>query len=60
MHGDVCWDVTQVPVSNSVRLAQIVGAELAIIDRCGHLPMEECPEEFLSIVEKFIQDKCNR
>lgn len=36
---------------NSVRLAEeIPGAIIEIIERCGHVPQEECPEEFLDIV----------
>jgi len=46
-----------VPLSNSVKLAKVLGADLAILDKCGHLPMEECPNEFMAVVESFIQ-KC--
>jgi pimeloyl-ACP methyl ester carboxylesterase len=30
-------------------------AEVRIIDRCGHLPMIECPDEFLAAVVPFIE-----
>ena len=44
-----------VPLENSVRLAEdIPGAQLVIIKECGHLPQEECPQEFLSAVNPFI------
>ena len=48
---------SQVPLSNSVKLAKVLGADLAILDKCGHLPMEECPNEYMAVVESFIQ-KC--
>ena len=36
---------------NSIRLAEeIPAARIEIIERCGHVPQEECPEEFLDIV----------
>ncbi|KAL8154363.1 hypothetical protein V2J09_012123 [Rumex salicifolius] len=45
-----------VPPWNSKRLASVIpGSQLEIIKNCGHLPHEERPEEFLSIVEKFLQ-----
>lgn len=45
-----------VPVQNSIRLAEdIPGAELAILENCGHLPQEECPEAFLKAIENFLQ-----
>lgn len=44
-----------VPVENSRRLAEdIPSAALAIIEDCGHLPQEECPQAFLRAVENFI------
>lgn len=45
-----------VPPWNSKRLASVIpGSQLEIIKNCGHLPHEERPEEFISIVEKFLQ-----
>ena len=32
----------------------IQGSELAIIDNCGHLPEIEKPEEFTTLVQKFL------
>ncbi len=44
-----------VPVENSQRLAEeIPGAKLVIIEKCGHLPQEECPKAFMSAVIDFI------
>ena len=45
-----------VPVENSVRLAEdIPEAHLVILENCGHLPQEECPEAFMDAVEDFIK-----
>ena len=44
-----------VPVENSRRLAEdIPGAELVILENCGHLPQEECPQAFMSAVIDFL------
>jgi pimeloyl-ACP methyl ester carboxylesterase len=44
-----------VPVENSLRLAEdIAGAQLVVIENCGHLPQEECPLEFLSAIDQFL------
>lgn len=44
-----------VPVENSIRLAEdIPGSELVILENCGHLPQEECPDAFLRAVEDFL------
>jgi pimeloyl-ACP methyl ester carboxylesterase len=44
-----------VPAENSQRLAgEIPGASLVIIEDCGHLPQEECPNAFMSAVEEFM------
>ena len=44
-----------VPVENSIQLAEdIPGAELVILENCGHLPQEECPQAFLTAVFNFI------
>ena len=45
-----------VPLANSQRLAEdIPDAALVIFDQCGHLPQEECPEQFIQAVLDFIQ-----
>ncbi len=44
-----------VPVENSRQLAEdIPGAELVILENCGHLPQEECPEAFMQAVDNFL------
>jgi pimeloyl-ACP methyl ester carboxylesterase len=44
-----------VPTENSIRLAEeIPGAKLAILERCGHLPHEECPQAFMKAVDDFL------
>ncbi|KAF8725505.1 hypothetical protein HU200_020034 [Digitaria exilis] len=44
-----------VPAWNAERLAHAIpGARFEVIKSCGHLPQEERPEEFLSIVERFL------
>jgi pimeloyl-ACP methyl ester carboxylesterase len=46
-----------VPVENSLRLAQdIPGAQLVVIENCGHLPQEECPAPFLAAINEFIEN----
>jgi pimeloyl-ACP methyl ester carboxylesterase len=46
-----------VPVENSLRLAEdIPGAQLVVIENCGHLPQEECPEPFLAAINDFIDN----
>jgi pimeloyl-ACP methyl ester carboxylesterase len=45
-----------VPVENSRKAAQeIYGAQLVEIARCGHTPQEECPNEFLAALARFMQ-----
>lgn len=45
-----------VPVENSLRLAEdIPGAELLVIENCGHLPQEECPGDFISAIDDFLE-----
>jgi len=44
-----------VSTADSVRVAGLIpGAQLVILPECGHVPQEECPEEFLMAVEKFL------
>ena len=43
-----------VPVENSIRLAdEINDAQLVVFEKCGHLPQEECPGDFLSAIVQF-------
>lgn len=45
-----------VPAWNAERLAKAIpGSKFEVIKNCGHLPQEERPEEFLAIVQKFLQ-----
>ncbi|KAK4433458.1 hypothetical protein Salat_1108100 [Sesamum alatum] len=45
-----------VPSWNSERLSRAIpGSCFELIKNCGHLPQEEKPEEFVSIVDKFLQ-----
>lgn len=47
-----------VPTENSVRLAgELLDAELAIIKQTGHLPNEEKPAEFASVIIRFIESQ---
>ena len=44
-----------VPTEQTVRLAgEIPGAELVVIPNCGHVPHEECPTAFLTVVDNFL------
>ncbi|XP_051143069.1 uncharacterized protein LOC127259640 isoform X2 [Andrographis paniculata] len=45
-----------VPAWNSQRLSQAIpGSSFVEIKKCGHLPQEEKPEEFLSSIDKFLR-----
>jgi len=45
-----------VPAWNAERVAHAIpGASFEVIKSCGHLPQEERPEEFLSVVRRFLQ-----
>nr|XP_043618242.1 2-hydroxy-6-oxononadienedioate/2-hydroxy-6-oxononatrienedioate hydrolase [Erigeron canadensis] len=44
-----------VPSWNSVKLSQAIpGSHLEVIKKCGHIPHEEKPEEFVRIVDNFL------
>jgi pimeloyl-ACP methyl ester carboxylesterase len=36
---------------------EIPNAQLALLPNCGHVPQEECPEQFMDQVENFLQFK---
>eukprot|EP00166_Cyanidium_caldarium_P004688 ctg_510.g306 len=55
VHGD---QDRLVPLSNSERLARMLGCRLAVIRDCGHVPHEERPEEFMQAVLPFL-DACD-
>lgn len=43
------------PLSNSLRLARLLpGAELAVVDQCGHMPQEEWPGLFTALVDDWL------
>lgn len=45
-----------VPTDDSIRLArELPNAELLVIPNCGHIPQEECPEEFLEAVQAYLE-----
>lgn len=45
-----------VPSWNSEKLSRAIpGSSFELIKNCGHLPQEEKAEEFVSIVDKFLQ-----
>lgn len=47
---------TWVPTEQSIRLAgEIPGAQLAVLPNCGHVPQEECPQDFMQAVAPFVQ-----
>lgn len=46
-----------VPLEQSERLTrEIPGAQRVILEGCGHVPQEECPDAFLEVVEAYIGD----
>lgn len=47
-----------VPTEQSVRLAgELPNAQLVVIEKCGHLPQEERPAEFMQAVSNFLSKK---
>lgn len=45
-----------IPLEQSIQLSEeIPGTRMEIIPNCGHVPQEECPHEFLTLVEEFFQ-----
>ncbi|KFK38473.1 hypothetical protein AALP_AA3G117400 [Arabis alpina] len=46
-----------VPAWNAERLSRAIpGSVFKVIKNCGHLPQEEKPDEFISVVAKFLGD----
>jgi pimeloyl-ACP methyl ester carboxylesterase len=44
-----------VPTEQSIQLAgELPNAILRVIPQCGHVPHEECPNEFIQIIEEFL------
>lgn len=45
-----------IPVEQSIQVADAIPqAQLQILPNCGHVPQEECPDEFLEVVDSFLQ-----
>jgi proline iminopeptidase len=44
-----------IPLASSEEAAQIMGAELVVIDQCGHVPYVEQPKALFSAVDAFLQ-----
>jgi len=46
-----------VPTKQSIQLSrEIPGAELVVLKDCGHVPQEECPDQFMTSVQAFLAD----
>ncbi len=46
-----------VPLEYSLQLSQdLPNAQLVILDNCGHVPQEECPDNFMQAVTNFINN----
>ena len=46
-----------VPTDQSIQLSrEIPGADLAVLKDCGHVPQEECPDQFMSSIQAFLKD----
>lgn len=41
--------------SNKELAEEIHGAQLAIMTNCGHVPQEECPDDFMSVVSRWLE-----
>jgi len=45
-----------VPTESTVQLAsKIPGAQLDVFDQCGHVPQEECPDQFMDAMITFLK-----
>ena len=42
-----------VPTAQSIALANEIGAELVVITACGHVPQEECPQQFIDALDSL-------
>jgi pimeloyl-ACP methyl ester carboxylesterase len=44
-----------VETADSIRLgSELPNADLVVLENCGHVPQEECPEAFMNAVESFL------
>ncbi|MGB9177154.1 MAG: alpha/beta hydrolase, partial [Methanoregula sp.] len=45
-----------VPTDQSMQLSrEIPGAELVVLKDCGHVPQEECPDQFMTSMQAFLE-----
>ena len=45
-----------VPTGQSIQLSrEIPGSELAVLKDCGHVPQEECPDQFMTSIQAFLE-----
>jgi pimeloyl-ACP methyl ester carboxylesterase len=45
-----------VPAARSIQLSrEIPGSELVVLNDCGHVPQEECPDQFIPSVKAFLE-----
>jgi pimeloyl-ACP methyl ester carboxylesterase len=42
--------------SAGILTSRLRNSRLVIMEGAGHLPYEECPEEFVSLVSKFLEE----
>jgi pimeloyl-ACP methyl ester carboxylesterase len=46
-----------VPPESTIQLSkEIPGAKLGVLERCGHVPQEECPDQFLNALQGFMEE----
>jgi len=46
-----------VPTKQSIQVSrEIPGAELVVLKDCGHVPQEECPDQFMTSVQSFLEE----
>lgn len=46
-----------VPTDSSIHLSnEIPGAKLVIFNNCGHVPQEECPNQFMDALKGFLEE----
>jgi pimeloyl-ACP methyl ester carboxylesterase len=44
-----------VPTARTLELARLIpNARLEVLEACGHVPQEECPDAFLGVLESFL------
>jgi pimeloyl-ACP methyl ester carboxylesterase len=45
-----------VPTESSISLSKVIpGAQLVVFNRCGHVPQEECPGQFVDALQGFLE-----